>query len=131
MKFKLSLMLLLTVAAAAAAFAQNQTSTFDGATKSKIVTFDAPGAGTGPYQGTQAFDVNPAGAITGQYNDSSGVYHGFVRHPDGHITKFNVPGAGKESGQGTNNVYGSNPAGAITGYYSDSSNVYHGFLRTP
>src|SRR5947209_6920721 len=32
-----------------------------------FTTFDAPGAGTGSHQGTRAFAINPAGAITGYY----------------------------------------------------------------
>jgi len=56
------------------------------------------------------------------------VYHGFLRAPNGHITKFNASGAGTGSGQGT--VPGpNNSAGTIVGYYVDSSGAYHGFLR--
>jgi len=32
-----------------------------------IITFDAPGAGTDPGEGTLAFAINPAGTIAGQY----------------------------------------------------------------
>jgi hypothetical protein len=52
----------------------------------KIVTFDAPGAGSTPgtssstwYQGTQAAAINPEGAITGYYTDKHNVVHGFLR----------------------------------------------------
>jgi hypothetical protein len=52
----------------------------------KIVTFDAPGAGSTPgtsnstwYQGTQAAAINPEGAITGYYTDANNVIHGFLR----------------------------------------------------
>jgi predicted membrane protein len=97
-----------------------------------IITFDAPGAGTGPGQGTSAFGINPAGVIEGQYTDASNVPHGFVRDANGAITAFDVPGAG------TGPFHGSfvfseaiNHAGAIAGAYFDSSNVVHGFLRTP
>jgi len=38
-----------------------------------FTTFDAPGAGTGPFQGTQAVATNPAGATTGVYIDSNNV----------------------------------------------------------
>jgi hypothetical protein len=44
-----------------------------------ITTFDAPGAGTGAWQGTFPLTINPAGAVTGYYVDASGVAHGFVR----------------------------------------------------
>jgi hypothetical protein len=30
-----------------------------------IVTFDAPGAGTGPFEGTQALAITPVGTIAG------------------------------------------------------------------
>ena len=48
-----------------------------------ITTFDAPGAGTGPGQGSGIFSeaINPSGAIAGAYIDSSNVFHGFLRTP--------------------------------------------------
>jgi hypothetical protein len=42
-------------------------------------TFDVPGAGTGPGQGTIASCNNDADAITGNYIDASNVNHGFMR----------------------------------------------------
>jgi len=47
-----------------------------------ITEFDVPGAGTGQYEGTQAYDINRAGEVTGYYIDANGVYHGFLRFPD-------------------------------------------------
>ena len=44
-----------------------------------IITFDAPGAGTGPGQGTLSFAINPAGLITGFYVDAGDAIHGFLR----------------------------------------------------
>ena len=44
-----------------------------------MTTFDAPGAGTGPGQGTIPFCNNPVDAITGVYIDASDVNHGFLR----------------------------------------------------
>src|SRR5262245_32696997 len=46
-----------------------------------ITTFDAPGASTGPGQGTLPFAINPAGLITGYYLDTGNVFHGFLRSP--------------------------------------------------
>ena len=46
-----------------------------------ITTFDVPGAGTGPFQGTFPFINNPAGAIAGYYTDGNYVNHGFLRTP--------------------------------------------------
>lgn len=91
-----------------------------------IATFDAPGAGTTPGLGTftaQFNGINPAGAVTGNYSDASGVNHGYLRAPDGAITVFDVPGAGNA------NPGGINPAGTIVGNYMDASGVNHGFVR--
>src|SRR5262249_33529009 len=89
-----------------------------------FTTFHAPGAGTGPFQGTFAYAINPAGAIAGIVHDASDVRHGFVRAPDGTFTTFDGPGA-------TNTfAYSINPAGAIAGYYGVLG-VVHGLLRAP
>ena len=108
----------------------------------KIITYEAPGAGTGAGQGTQAPGINPAGAITGFYWDDRSVAHGFLRAPDSRITTFDAPGAGSETvsgfygtavglgGQGTYAI-AINPEGAIAGTYIDKDNVMHGFLRSP
>src|SRR5438477_81589 len=93
-----------------------------------FTTFDAPGAGTGPFpQGTFSYGgINPAGAIAGYYTDDSNVSHGFLRAPSGAFTTFDVPGAGTGDGQGTfAPVFGFNlnPQGTITGNYIDASNV--------
>jgi hypothetical protein len=112
-------------------------------TKPEIITFDAPGAGTGPYQGTEPIEINPEGAITGFYFDSNNVAHGFLRKPYGKFITFDAPGAGSANvtglvgtpayiygGQGTYAI-SINPAGAITGFYVDKDDVWHGFLRHP
>ena len=39
-----------------------------------IITFDAPGAGTGPFQGTQPSAINPAGVICGVISDANRVF---------------------------------------------------------
>src|SRR6266567_299782 len=93
-----------------------------------ITTFDAPGAGTGPGQGTPPFAINPTGAIAGRYIDASDAFHGFLRTPEGAITTVDVPGAGTGPGQGTraSNI---NPSDAVAGRYIDPSDVSHGFLR--
>jgi hypothetical protein len=95
-----------------------------------ITTFDAPGAGTGPGQGTIAFAINPAGTISGRYADAGGAIHAIVRTPDGAIITFDAPGAGTGPRQGTR-PFSINPAGVTAGYYNDASGVFHGFLRTP
>ena len=59
-----------------------------------ITTFDAPGAGTGAFQGTYATNINPSGTIIGFSRDANNVRHGFVRSQDGSFTIFDAPGAG-------------------------------------
>jgi hypothetical protein len=46
-----------------------------------VTTIDAPGAGTGMFQGTLANGINPAGVITGIYRDVNGAIHGFLFEP--------------------------------------------------
>jgi hypothetical protein len=48
-----------------------------------ITALDAPGAGTGAFQGTKAEAINPAGVITGTYFDANGTSHGFLWIPHG------------------------------------------------
>jgi hypothetical protein len=47
-----------------------------------IDTFDVPGAGTSPGQGTIPYAINPAGTIMGYYVDPNDAYHGFLRDPN-------------------------------------------------
>lgn len=98
--------------------------------KHKIIIFDVPGAGTGPGQGTFPYVIVQAEWIAGNYIDANGVYHGFLRAPDGTITKFDVPGGGTGAGQGTIEVKGITPALEIVGTSMDANDVFHGFLRT-
>lgn len=53
------------------------------ATNGAITLLDAPGAGTGGFQGTIADGINPAGQITGYYIDPNNVNHGFLWTPCG------------------------------------------------
>jgi uncharacterized membrane protein len=98
----------------------------------KITEFDVPGAGATPgsFEGTYAWSINDAGAVTADYIDADSVDHGYVRAPDGKITKFDVPGGGTGAGQGTV-PEGINTAGAIAGNYIDDSGANHGFVRSP
>lgn len=97
--------------------------------KGEFTTFDAPGAGTGSYEGTGCSadcptSLNDSGAIMGTYIDSNFVYHGYLRPPDGKIVTVDPSGSVFTWSSSMNDC------GAITGYYADSSGVYHGFLRT-
>ena len=98
--------------------------------KGVITTFDVPGAGTGPGQGTFGGGLTPSGAIMGNYLDADNVSHGFLRDKKGAITTFDAPDAGNVPGsfQGTY-PFGINTNGAITGWYVDEANVNHGFVR--
>jgi len=95
-----------------------------------ITTFNVTAAGDGPGQGTIPEGINLGGEITGQWVDTIGANHGFVRSQSGDTVTFDAPGAGTASGQGTlpatPNVYG-----VITGQYIDSNNVHFGFLWNP
>ena len=94
-----------------------------------ITTFDAPGAGTGPLQGTYAINIGPSGTIIGFSRDANDVRHGFIRSKHGSFIIFDAPGAGTGPGQGTR-AYATNPSGTITGFFSDSANVAHGYVRS-
>jgi len=105
----------------------------------KLKEFDAPGAGTGQYQGTGCpgcfSGLNAAGAIAGIYTDASNVFHTFLRSPEGTFTRIDAPDAGSEASQGTGCSSDCptpiNDWGAVAGSYIETNNVFHGFLRSP
>jgi hypothetical protein len=108
-----------------------------------ITTFDAPGAGTGPFQGTWYNDfayqffyaLNSAGTYTSGYTDANNVGHGFERFASGKLIEFDAPGAGTEANQGNLLLnqgtfpISINPAGEIAGSYVDAKDVMYGFVR--
>jgi hypothetical protein len=94
-----------------------------------ITTFDAPAAGTGPFKGTSALNINSSGTIVGFTRDSNGARHAFIRSREGSFTVFDAPGAGTGLGQGTR-AYAINPDGTIAGFFSDSLTVGHGYVRS-
>ena len=99
-----------------------------------ITTFEAPGAGTGSYQGTgfnQIAGLNCRGQVTAEFVDSNYVFHGFLRQPDGSITTFDVPLADTTDASAGTVPVSINFGGSFTGNYLDSNFVSHGFLRTP
>lgn len=98
------------------------------APEGRITLVDVPTAGAGAGQGTiiNYGTINAAGEVSGDYMDTNGVFHGFVRDRHGAYTTFDAPAA---SAGGTEAI-SNNDAGAITGYYPDASGRYHGFLRT-
>jgi hypothetical protein len=104
----------------------------------KLTTYEVPGAGTGPFQGTGcpgcAVGINASGAIAGIYTDTNNVFHGFLRSPAGDFMKFDAPNAGTGSSQGTgcpsDCAVALNDFGDITGDYIDGSFNFHGFFRS-
>ncbi|MGO9604604.1 MAG: hypothetical protein ACLQAT_14645 [Candidatus Binataceae bacterium] len=118
-------------------------------------SYNAPGAGTLPGQGTLNVAINtpppsvryPGGDfydLAGYYIDAGGVSHGFARLVTESITypatyaSFDAPGAGTLAGQGTvpvdiNRVVIASKAtiGSVTGYYIDQQYVARGFVRHP
>ena len=76
--------------------------------------------------GTEPGDINASGAVSGQYFDSLGVYHGFLRQANGRITTFDIPGACTDSGAGTF-PFTLNSSDTITGNFCDASTC-HGFI---
>jgi hypothetical protein len=100
-------------------------------TKYIFRTFDAPGAGTGFFQGTIPAGILPDGTISGSIYDTNSAFHSWVRAPNGSITTLaDAPGSGTGAIQGTA-VHGMNSAGAMTGAVIDASSTVHGFLRSP
>jgi hypothetical protein len=101
---------------------------------STFITFDAPRAD--PTLGTYPTSINPKGVITGYYQTSDGLYHGFLRYCDrednggacvaeeSHFIEFDVPGSSNTL------PVGITPSGTIAGNYLDSSGSGGGFVRT-
>lgn len=84
-----------------------------------LVSFDYPGASV---VSTRAWDINPSGAIVGDYRDASGT-HGFLLE-DGAFTSLTFPGARVTQARGIN------PAGSIAGWHGDATG-FHGFVAIP
>jgi len=99
------------------------------ATDGSFTTFDAA---TYPPCCIWSFPsgINPAGTITGSFNDGFTHNHGFLRTSDGTSTTFDVPGAGTGFNQGTAPL-GITPEGVVMGLYRDANYVYHSFLGIP
>jgi hypothetical protein len=94
-----------------------------------FIAFEAPGAGTGPFQGTWVnFEegLNAQGTTTGWYIDESYTYHGYMRTAHGRITTFDGPGEGVQFTM----ALSTDSQDATVGIYLDAGNLFHGFLRT-
>ena len=91
-----------------------------------FTAIDVPGAGTASGLGTFANGINDVGIVTGFYDDSANVRHGF-QDKNGVFTFIDAPGAGTAPGQGTR-LADTTDSGVATGFYSGSSNVLHSFI---
>lgn len=94
-----------------------------------ITTFDAPGADTNPADaaGSVLIGINPLGLAVGNYIDSSGVGHGFLRRRTGQFTSFDAaPDSVFTFPNGPINL-----EGALVGFYLDSNLLFHAFVRNP
>lgn len=89
---------------------------------------------------TSACDaLNDLGAAVGYYEDAGGVFHGWMRTPNGTVTTIDVPGAATATGTApclSNPVAGTVPlginnAGYVSGHFWDASYNEHGFIMTP
>jgi len=98
----------------------------------KVTKLSEPNADTTPgdLNGTYPFSLNSWGAVTGVYQKTDEVFHGFIRERDGCYIGVDDPDAGTAAFQGTfaTNI---NDHGEVAGFYIDSSNNYHGFIRSP
>ncbi|MGA3228142.1 MAG: hypothetical protein ABSC65_30550 [Acidobacteriaceae bacterium] len=97
------------------------------AQQARYVTLDAPGA----VGGTEPVQINLGGTVAGYSVDGNGVFHGFLRSPQGKYTMFDVAGAGTNP-NASNGTFpaGINVFGVVAGYYNDANVVSHGFVRS-
>jgi uncharacterized membrane protein len=65
--------------------------------------------------------------IGGNYDRGDGIYHGFVRRPDGTLITVDDPNAVVG---GLAQLLGINAQGLVTGYYTDANNVTHGYIAS-
>jgi len=72
---------------------------------------------------TQAWDINPKGLVVGNFRDTSGKIHGFLKTHNEYAT-IDFPGATATQARGINR------GADIVGVYVDASGKTHGFLRS-
>jgi len=89
---------------------------------SQYISFDAPNAGTGQYQGTGPSSINRQGWIGGTVVYSTGASHGFLRKPNGAFIAVNPPNSSQSF------VAAINDSNEATGHFYGPSATY-GFLR--
>ena len=89
----------------------------------KFRTIDLPDS-----QYADGLDINNKGVATGDYVDSSGLWHGFIRAKNGALTTFEEPLAALGPDQGTF-AGATNIHGDTIGPYVDENGVLHGYIR--
>src|ERR1035441_7375735 len=89
---------------------------------SQYISFDAPNAGTGQYQGTGPSSINRQGWIGSTVVYSTGASHGFLRKPNGAFIAVNPPNSSQSF------VAAINDSNEATGHFYGPSATY-GFLR--
>jgi hypothetical protein len=97
-----------------------------------VTKFSEPDADITPgdLNGTYPVSLNSWSAVTGAYQMTDEVFHGFIREPNGSYIEVDDPAAGAGKFQGTwpSTI---NDNGEVAGFYTDSSNGVHGFIRSP
>lgn len=95
----------------------------------RLTFFTIPFADFSPTAPYLPVGIDDGGDVDGQYTDSQGAMHGYLRSADGATwTKIDDPLAAETSGAGTVPQSISPHGSVIVGYYLDSANVQHGFL---
>ena len=99
-----------------------------------LTAFDVPGSmalsfGGTLFMGISLSRINAGGTIIGSFTDANGVYHGFLRAPDGTLTTLDAPSAGTMANTGTK-AADINSSDAIVGTVS-TAGASHSFLRSP
>ena len=96
-----------------------------------VTSLSEPNADTTPgdFNGTYPMSLNSLGAVTGLYQMTDEVFHGFIREPNGNYIEVDDPAAGTAAFQGT---WAStiNDNDEVAGFYFDSSYGVHGFIRS-
>lgn len=93
----------------------------------KLTFFGIPFADYDSAYEDEASGIDNAGDVVGDYADSVGGVHGYLRSPSGAMTEINDPLA--DDSQGGTGVEGISANGQVVfGYYIDSSGDQNGFV---
>jgi YVTN family beta-propeller protein len=84
-----------------------------------FLSLDPPGS-----VNTVSQAVNGHGEIVGQFQDSAGLVHGYLRQGDGSFVTIDPPGSI------LTDAFGINDAGTIVGIWQAQGGAFHGFIRS-